>query len=34
MENRYNVLLELYKKKDFNTVIQECNEIIAKDGNL
>ncbi len=34
MENKYNVLLELYKKKDFNTVIQECNDIIAKDGNV
>ena len=34
MENKYNVLVELYKKKDFNTVIQECNEIIAKDGNI
>jgi len=34
MENKYNVLLELMKKKDFNTVIQECNEIIAKDGNV
>lgn len=34
MDNKYNVLLELYKKKDFNTVIQECNEIIAKDGNV
>mgnify|MGYP007121701321 FL=1 len=34
MENKYNVLVELYKKKDFNTVIQECNEIIAKDGNV
>lgn len=34
MENKYNVLLELYKKKDFSTVIQECNEIIAKDGNV
>ncbi len=34
MENKYNVLLELYKKKDFWTVIRECNEIIAKDGNL
>lgn len=34
MENKYNVLLELFKKKDFNTVIQECNEIIAKDGNV
>ncbi len=34
LENKYNVLLELFKKKDFNTVIQECNEIIAKDGNI
>jgi len=34
MENKYNVLVELYKKKDFSTVIQECNEIIAKDGNV
>ena len=34
MENKYNVLLELYKKKDYNTVIQECNEIIAKDWNV
>lgn len=34
MENKYNVLLELFKKKDFNTVIQECNEIIAKDWNI
>ena len=34
MENKYNVLIELFKKKDFTTVIQECNEIIAKDGNV
>ncbi len=34
MENKYNVLIELMKKKDYNTVIQECNEIIAKDGNI
>ncbi len=34
IQNKYNVLLELYKKKDFNTVIQECNEIIAKDWNV
>lgn len=34
MENKYNVLVELLKKKDFNTVIQECNEILAKDGNI
>lgn len=34
MENKYNVLIELMKKKDFTTVIQECNEIIAKDENI
>jgi hypothetical protein len=34
IENKYNVLLELFKKKDFNTVIQECNDIIAKDWNI
>ena len=34
MENKFNVLSELMKKKDFNTVIQECNEIIAKDWNV
>lgn len=34
MENKYNVLVELMKKKDFNTVIQECNDIIAKDWNI
>jgi hypothetical protein len=34
MENKYNVLAELMKKKDFNTVIQECNEIITKDWNV
>lgn len=31
MENKYNVLVELYKKKDYNTVIREANDIIAKD---
>ena len=31
MENKYNVLAELYKRKDYATVIKECNEIIAKD---
>ncbi|MCH8519055.1 serine/threonine-protein phosphatase [Candidatus Gracilibacteria bacterium] len=34
MENKYNVLLELYKRKDYTTVIKECNEIISKDGNI
>lgn len=34
MKNKYSVLQELYKKNDFKTVIQEINEIIAKDGNI
>ena len=34
MENKYNVLLELYKRKDYTTVIKECNEIIANDWNI
>jgi len=34
MENKYNVLIELMKKQDYSTVIQECNEIIAKDWNI
>lgn len=31
MDNKYNVLLELYKKSDYRTVIQEINDIIATD---
>ncbi len=34
MSNKYMVLQELYKKKEYTSVIQECNEIIAKDGNI
>lgn len=34
IQNKYNVLLELYKKNDYRTVIQEINEIIAKDWNI
>ena len=34
LDAKYNVLVVLLKKKDFNTVIKECNEIIAKDGNI
>lgn len=34
MKNKYNVLVELYKKSDYRTVIQEINEIIAKDWNI
>ena len=32
--NRYNVLKELYKKQDYNTVINELEDIINKDGNI
>jgi len=32
--SKYNVLTELYKKWDFNTVIQETENIIAKDWNI
>jgi hypothetical protein len=34
IESKYNVLKELMKKWDYITVIKECNEIIAKDGNI
>jgi len=34
MENKYNVLVELYKRKDYDTIIKECNEIIFKDWNI
>ena len=34
MDNKYNVLAELYKRKDYSTVIRECNEIISKDWNI
>lgn len=34
MQNKYNVLKELYKKWDYTTVINEVEEIIAKDGNI
>ncbi len=34
IESKYNVLKELMKKWDYLTVIKECNEIIAKDGNI
>lgn len=32
--NKYNILEELLKKWDYNTVISEAEEIISKDGNL
>lgn len=34
MEWKYNILTELMKKWDYKTVIEECNDIIAKDGNI
>lgn len=34
IKNKYNVLEELYKKGDYNTVIEEVEEIIAKDWNI
>lgn len=34
IDNKYNVLNELYKKWDYNTVIRECEDIIIKDGNI
>ncbi len=34
MQNKYNVLMELYKKNDYRTVIHEINDIIAKDWNI
>ncbi len=32
--NKYSVLAELLKKWDYNTVIRECSEIIAKEWNI
>ncbi|MDD2907059.1 MAG: PP2C family protein-serine/threonine phosphatase [Candidatus Gracilibacteria bacterium] len=34
MEIKFNILSELYKKGDYNTVIKEIEEIISKDGNI
>lgn len=34
MNSRFAVLEELYKKWDYQTVINEVEEIIAKDGNI
>lgn len=34
MQAKYNVLNELYKKWDYNTVIKEIQEIISKDWNI
>ena len=34
IKNKYNVLLELYKKWEYDTVIKEIETIISKDGNI
>lgn len=34
LKNKYNVLTELIKKWDYNTVIKETEDIIAKDWNI
>jgi hypothetical protein len=34
MQDKYNVLKELYKKWDYETVITECSTIISKDWNI
>ena len=34
MRDKYNVLLELYKKWDYETVINECSNIISKDWSI
>ncbi len=34
MQDKYNVLKELLKKWDYETVITECSSIISKNGNI
>ena len=34
MQNKYNVLVWLYKKWDYDTVIKEVEDIILKDWNF
>jgi len=34
VQDKYNVLKELYKKWQYDTVIMECSEIIQKDWNI
>lgn len=34
MSDKYEILKELYKKWDYETVISECSAIISKDGNI
>ncbi len=34
LEDKYNVLLQLYKSWDYETVINECSSIIQKEWNI
>jgi hypothetical protein len=34
MSSKYLVLTELYKKWDYQTVVNEIEDIIAQDGNI
>ncbi|QFR39542.1 serine/threonine-protein phosphatase [Candidatus Gracilibacteria bacterium 28_42_T64] len=34
IDSKYTVLMELYKKGDYKTVMQEVEDIIAQDGNI
>lgn len=34
IQDKYNILKELYKKWDYQTVINECSNIISKDWNI
>jgi hypothetical protein len=34
MSSKYLVLTELYKKWDYQTVVNEIEEIISQDGNI
>ncbi|MDQ7009545.1 MAG: SpoIIE family protein phosphatase [Candidatus Gracilibacteria bacterium] len=34
IENRYNIVEQLYKKGDYETVIREIEDIISKDGDI
>ena len=34
VKNKYNVLMALYKKWNYETVIREVEDIISKDGNI
>jgi hypothetical protein len=34
IENRYNIIEQLYKKWDYETVIRELEDIISKDWEI